>query len=121
MRQNCQALACRTGVELSTPPSWKTRLPAIRKGGVMRVKILLQITDDDGTAAIAEEVAAFEKVTERPEDLGLSIAEGKALLAAVQQRTIDAQIVSWMELHRCCEACGQRRRVKGSPIRMLPF
>ena len=100
---------------------WKIRLPAIRKGGVMRVKILLQITDDDGTAAMAEEVAAFEKVTERPEDLGLSIAEGKALLAAVQQRTIDAQIVSWMELHRCCEACGQRRRVKGSPIRMLPF
>jgi len=80
----------------------------------MRVKILLQITDDDGTAAIAEEVAAFEKVTERPEDLGLSIAEGKALLAAVQQRTIDAQVVSWMEPHRCCEACGQRRRSKGS-------
>jgi hypothetical protein len=80
----------------------------------MRVKILLQITDDDGTAAMAEEVAAFEKVTERPEDLGLSIAEGKALLAAVQQRTIDAQIVSWVEPHRCCEAGGQRRRSKGS-------
>lgn len=93
---------------------WKTRLPAIRKGDSMRVKILLQITDDDGTAAIAEEVAAFEKVTERPEDLGLSIAEGKALLAAVQQRTIDAQIVSWMEPHCCCKACGQRRRSKGS-------
>jgi hypothetical protein len=80
----------------------------------MRVKILRQITHDDGTAAIAEEVAAFEKVTERPEDLGLSIAEGKALLAAVQQRTIDAQVVSWMASRRCCEACGQRRRSKGS-------
>ncbi len=51
----------------------------------MRVKVLLQITDDDGTAGEIGEVAAFEKVTERPEDLGLSIAEGKALLAAIQQ------------------------------------
>lgn len=80
----------------------------------MRIKILLQITGDDGATAVAEEVAAFEKVTERPEDLGLSIAEGKTLLAAVQQRTIDAQVASWTELHRCCEACGQRRRSKGS-------
>jgi hypothetical protein len=42
----------------------------------MRVRVLLQITTDDGAAM---EVAIFEKDTERPEDLGLSIAEGKAL------------------------------------------
>ena len=80
----------------------------------MRVKVLLQITDDDGSAGAAAEVAALEKVTERPEDLGLSVAEAKALLAAVQQRTVDAQVTSWMERHRRCEACGQRRHSKGS-------
>ena len=48
----------------------------------MRVKVLLQITAEDGNAAAAE-VAVFEKQTERPEDLGLSIVEGKALMAAV--------------------------------------
>ncbi len=80
----------------------------------MRVKVLLQITDDDGTADAAAEVAAFEKVTEHPEDLGLSIAEGKALLAAVQQRTVEVQVASWMERHRCCATCGQRRHSKGS-------
>ena len=80
----------------------------------MRVKILLQITTDDGITAMAEEVAAFEKVTERPEDLGLSIADGKALMAAVQQRIVNAQVTSWSERHRCCEACGARRRSKGS-------
>ena len=52
----------------------------------MRVRVLLQITADDGTAGAAAEVAVFEKQTERPEDLGLSIAEGKALTAAVQQQ-----------------------------------
>ena len=80
----------------------------------MRVKILLQITADDGSAGGAAEVAVFEKQTERPEDLGLSIAEGKALTAAIQQRLVDAQVATWAERHRCCEACGARRRSKGS-------
>jgi hypothetical protein len=59
----------------------------------MRVKVLLQIIADEGTAGDAAEVAVFEKQTERPEDLGLSIAEGKALMAAVQQRVVDTQAV----------------------------
>ena len=80
----------------------------------MRVSILLQITDDDGTASLAEEITAFEKQTERPEDFGLSLAESKTLTAAVQRRIVKAQAVSWAERHRCCEACGARRRSKGS-------
>ncbi len=52
----------------------------------MRVSILLRITADDGTAGTTEEVASFEKATERPEDVGLSLADGKALLTAVQRR-----------------------------------
>ena len=53
----------------------------------MRVSILLQITADDGTACSTEEVVAFEKATERAEDVGLSLAQGKALLAAVHAAT----------------------------------
>jgi len=80
----------------------------------MRVRFLLEITSDDGTISPAAEVAAFEKVTERPEDLGLSIAEGKALLAAAQRQVVDIQVESWADRHRGCEACGKRRRSKGS-------
>ena len=80
----------------------------------MRVSILLQITDDAGTTGKAEEVAAFEKATDRPEDVGLSLADGKTLLAAVQHRVIKAQAETWTSRHRCCEACGTRRRSKGS-------
>ncbi len=80
----------------------------------MRVSILLQITDDDGIASATEEITAFEKQAERPEDLGLSLAEGKALAAAVQRRIVKAQAASWAERPRCCEACGARRRSKGS-------
>ncbi len=80
----------------------------------MRVSILLQITGDDGAIGPAEEMTAFEKTTERPEDLGLSMAEGKAMLAAVQARTVLAQSTTWSQRHRCCPACGERRRSKGS-------
>jgi hypothetical protein len=80
----------------------------------MRVRVLLEIAADDGTAGAATEVAVFTKQTERAEDLGLSIAEGKALMAAVQQQVVDAQVASWTERQRCCEACGARRHSKGS-------
>ena len=80
----------------------------------MRVCILLQITDDAGMTGAAEEVAAFEKLTERPEDVGLLLADGKALLAAVQRRVVKVQADTWAGRHRCCEACGTRRRCKGS-------
>jgi len=66
------------------------------------MKVLLQITDDDGTAGAVAEFAAFERGTERPADLGLSIAERKAMLAAAQQRVVDAQAAVWSQRHHCC-------------------
>jgi hypothetical protein len=80
----------------------------------MRVRILFQLTDDAGASGAVEEIAVFEKATERPEDLGLLIAEGKALLAAVQHKIMLAQAATWSERHRDCEDCGRRRRIKGS-------
>jgi hypothetical protein len=86
----------------------------------MRVSVLFQITTDDGAAGGAMEVVIFEKDTERREDLGLSIAEGKALMVAVQRQVVDSQVASWAERHRCCEAWGTRRRSKGScPITFM--
>ena len=80
----------------------------------MRVTILLQVTTDDGALGGVEEVASLDKSVERAEDIGLSLAESKALLAAAQQRIVEAQTKSWTERRRCCEACGRRRRSKGN-------
>jgi hypothetical protein len=80
----------------------------------MHVRILLQITGNNDTAGAVDEIATFEKTVERPEDLGLSLVEGKALTAAIQERVVQAQVTSWMERHRCCTDCGARRRSKGS-------
>jgi hypothetical protein len=79
----------------------------------MRVRVILQIAGDDSADSDSIEAAVFDKQAERPEDLGLSIAEGKTLMAAVQQRIVDAQVASWAERQRCCEVCGIRRHSKG--------
>lgn len=79
----------------------------------MRVSILIQITAEDGTADSAEEVATFQKATEQAEDVGLSLADGKALTAAVQRRVVQAQAEEWAGRHRCCASCGAPRRSNG--------
>ncbi|MBA1159278.1 ISKra4 family transposase [Microvirga mediterraneensis] len=80
----------------------------------MQVKIMLQIVADDGNIRTTEEVADLTKVTEGAEDLGLSLAESKALLAAAQQRIVEAQVNGWLATHRHCKVTGRKLRCKGS-------
>lgn len=80
----------------------------------MRISILLQITAGNGTDRTAEEVVTFEKATERPEDVGLSLAEGKMVVAALQRQLVRTQAEAWAGRHRRCAECGARRRSKGS-------
>ncbi len=82
--------------------------------GPMQVRIMLQIVGDDGTIGGTEEIAALTKVTEGAEDLGLSLAESKALLAAAQQRIVEAQVNGWLANHRHCKVTGRKLRCKGS-------
>src|SRR4051794_33898529 len=73
--QNKSGSVCRTGFQLSIPALVESSLPAVSIWrGAMRVRVLLEIAADDGTASAATEVAVFTKQTERAEDLGLSIA-----------------------------------------------
>jgi hypothetical protein len=80
----------------------------------MHVRIMLQIVRDDGTVVDLEDVASLTKTTEQAEDLGLSLAESKTLLAAAQRRIVEAQVNGWLEKHRHCEVSGRRLRCKGS-------
>jgi hypothetical protein len=67
----------------------------------VRVRILLQTAPDDGASGEMEEVATFEKSADRLEEVGLSLAEAEALLAAVQRRTVASQATAHVERHRC--------------------
>ena len=57
---------------------------------------------------------ALGKCVERAEDLGLSLAESKVLLAAAQQRIVEAQTKAWTEGRRCCEDCRVGKRFVGA-------
>ena len=80
----------------------------------MRVRILLQIALDDGAFGAAEEVATLVKGAGRLEEVGLSLADSKAVLAGLQRRLVGLQADARVERHRHCAACGKRLRVKGS-------
>jgi hypothetical protein len=73
----------------------------------MRVKVLLQITTGDGTPGEIEEIATLTKSVDRPEDLGLSLAESKALLAGAQHRIVEGI---------CCKVGGGLRKRASSEI-----
>ncbi len=78
----------------------------------MRAQLVLRMIDDDGAVIGTETVADLMKVTNGAEDLGLSLADGKALLARVQQAMVTAQVELWLEERRVRE--GRRLRSKGS-------
>ena len=80
----------------------------------MRIKITLQIVADDGTLGTLEEIISPISPVERAEDVGLSLAHGKALLADVQRRVVQHQLGAWATARRLCRDCGRRRRAKGS-------
>ena len=58
----------------------------------MRLKFLIQITDDEGVPGELQEIVSLSKGTEGPEDLGLTLADGKTMLAVAQQRLVESQV-----------------------------
>jgi hypothetical protein len=79
----------------------------------VRVRILLQTAPDDGEFGPAEEVVTFEKGADRLEEVGLSLAEGKAALGGLQRHLVGLQAEAHVGQHRHCPACGKRLRAKG--------
>jgi hypothetical protein len=77
------------------------------------VRVLLQITADDGEPGSVEEIAVWDKTATVAEDIGLFLADGKKLLSAAQRRIVEAQTTAWVEDRRCCENCGRRATAKG--------
>ncbi len=74
----------------------------------MRARITLEIIGDDGETIASVAVADLAKVTKGPEDLGLSLAEGKALLARLQQTMVETQVNLWLK---------DNRKTSGYPLR----
>ncbi|WP_166145771.1 hypothetical protein [Methylosinus sp. RM1] len=79
---------------------------------VWRVKLVADFGDETTEPEI--EVARIERDEfSVPETLGLSLAEGKRLVAAIQTEMVRAQAAAMGERLRCCAHCGSDLPSKG--------
>jgi hypothetical protein len=78
----------------------------------MKYTVHVVITTDEGQTE-TREIACVEREDLTPTTLGLTLAEGKAMLKAFQEIVVTQQMRAFFEAQRPCPHCGQRRRSKG--------
>jgi len=78
----------------------------------MKITVQVVIESGDGPAVVTE-VATLARETLTDETLGMSLAEGKAILAGVQEAVVVQQAAAYIAQQQTCSQCGARRRCKG--------
>lgn len=79
----------------------------------MRLKVQVIIESDSGETEAVQQVAELERGSLRPETLGLSLSEAKALLQEVQNAMVTHQSTGYVTQHIACPECGRDRSQKG--------
>lgn len=77
----------------------------------MRLIIEAHLVDEKGRTKRIELASVERAMTTDP--LGMSLAEGKALLAVAQQLLVDSQCQGIASTHAHCERCDARLALKG--------
>jgi hypothetical protein len=77
--------------------SFQIQFVVIGEDGQQEVRAITSLTRDELT----------------PETLGLSLAEGKAILKNIQQNIIERQVSSFMASQKRCPGCSEWRHSKG--------
>jgi hypothetical protein len=78
------------------------------------MKAHIQITIETEIGQHVQQIACWERNEHRMEDIGLTLAESKSLLAAIQKMLVEQQIAEYLETQRGCPHCGKSRGQKGS-------
>src|SRR2546425_120738 len=76
------------------------------EGGInMKVKVQIIIEQEGFDAPVVEEVACLYRGDLLPATLGLTLEEGKELLARIQETMVAQQAASYVEQQRPCPDC----------------
>ena len=86
----------------------------------MKIRVQLVVCDDDGHEATFTDVAVFEKACQCIEHLGLTLAEAKQILAALQQRLVEQQTAAFVAAQAQCDRCGKALGIKKYYTRTFP-
>jgi hypothetical protein len=79
----------------------------------MNVRIQVVIEAENGKPERIEEIARLARGSLRPEELGLTLAEAKALLHGMQQVLVAEQVADYLAQFKTCPDCGARRTRNG--------
>ena len=79
----------------------------------MKITVQLVVCDDDGHEATFTDVVVLEKACQRVEHLGLTLAEAKQTLTALQQRLVEQQTGAFVATQTQCDHCGKALGIKG--------
>jgi hypothetical protein len=86
----------------------------------MKWRILLELTETTGSVQTREMVTGDRPTNViSPESIGLSLAESKSILAAMQTQLVQAQTDGYCDHRRKCSHCGSRRSIKDWRTRQL--
>lgn len=86
----------------------------------MSWRVLLEMTGTDGVTVTHEVSAGARQADDASRStVGLSLAEGKATLAALQHRLVQMQAAVHCERRRRCPRCGSLRPIKDRRSRRL--
>ena len=79
----------------------------------MKIKLQIIIECDGNKNPIIEEVACIQRGDLHPETLGLTIQEGKDMLAAIQKTIVTQQVNEYIIEKNHCPDCGLKRKQNG--------
>src|SRR5438445_2983373 len=78
----------------------------------MKCTIQVVITTENGQTE-TREIACLERDDLTPTTLGLTLADGKAILKALQAVVVERQMTAYLDTHHPCTDCGNLQRSKG--------
>src|SRR5262245_30427026 len=88
-----------------------------RRSSRMRVKLQLVMCSDEGQEETVTDVITLNKNSHRIEHLGLTMAEAKQLLSALQRHLLQHQVDTFLDRCSTCPDCGALRKVKAHASR----
>jgi len=74
------------------------------------MKFTIQLSTQTETGEAIQELACLERETEGLEELGISLTEAKALLAAQQKQVVEQQVAAYLADRNKCPHCAQSFR-----------
>ena len=85
----------------------------------MRWRVMLELVGEDGTVSVRELGGGAPVAEYAPQTIGLTLAEGKQILAETQRHRVQAQTEDHCRRRRVCQRCQARRPLKDRRSRRL--